>query len=129
MIDYSEVRRIIEVYIDENFDTVPVQFENIIIDVDGAYISLTDIQANAQPPAMGSKTSLITGIIVIQIYTVYGTGTVYSRNIASELANLLLGNNVEGVKFKAPTLTSIGKVDQADYYQQNFSIEYEFIYN
>ena len=125
--DYVDVRREIEVYLNTNFTLAPIQFENTTIDATTEFIALTISDATAEPPAMGSSSTLISGLLTIQIYTELGVGTQRARELYDKLKLMLLGVNVDGLSFQAPVHSSFGQVEGANYYQTNLDCQFEFI--
>ena len=128
MIDYTTIRSVTEKYIDDNFSTVPVVFENVKTDnSDVEHIETVDHQTDSQPLEIGSTTLLITGILVIQIFTDVGIGTNRAKVIATELEDLLVGST-SGITFMEPELVSVGEVKGKHLYQHNLSISYTCVY-
>ena len=86
MIDYTEPRRALEMYVDTNFTTVPVAFENLAIDpsltdITGGYIDIVDIGSSNQKMDLVGDESQVIGFIAIRIYTPLGGGTQKGRQI------------------------------------------------
>jgi len=132
MIDYTAPRRAIEVYLNTNFTTVPIHFENVAVDdsvdLTSGYIAITDTGTESISMGMQEEVTHVNGMVVIQIYTVLGSGTQTSRSIASELETLLAGEDLSGLQLGEPVLESFGQVDGADFYQQNLTFPYQFFY-
>ncbi len=129
MIDFTVARRLFENYLKLNFTTVPIQNENTRIESGTeAYIALTDVGGESQSMGMGTDIFRVDGGFVIQIYTPLGSGTEQSRELASELAELLVNANLSGFTFTTPQLDTFGQVEEADYYQQNLTVPYVFFY-
>lgn len=128
MIDYTSVRRSLETHIADNFSEVPVQYENRRIDRAKEFIALFDQEADSLVSEIAGGVSMVTGIVIIQIFTELGTGTERSREIASILANITNGLQTDVLSFQSAVLSSIGQVDGIDYYQQNLTIPYTYAY-
>ncbi len=129
IIDYTTVRRYVENYINDNYTTTPVQFENTSIDVDVVkeFISITDVTGETES-MIGSLAILTHGGIIIQIFTELGAGTNRGREIASELANLLNSESFSNFNFTTPQFESFGQVEDADFYQCNLTVPYVYAY-
>jgi len=129
--DYVDVRKEIEMYLDTNFTSTPIQFENTIIaassDSIEEFIALTISDASTETPAMGSTSSMVTGLLTVQVFTKLGTGTQRARTLYDELKTLLLGVTINGLSFKAPIHTSVGQVEESQHYQTNLDCTFEFI--
>ena len=129
MIDYTVVRRLFEQYIATNFTEVPVQYENTRLHTESEFIAVFDQEADAEQMGMNETSFLIRGLIIIQIFTALGSGTQRSREIATKLSSLLNNASIGALSFEVSSLTSVGQVDDADYYQQNLTVPYSFFYN
>lgn len=132
MIDFTAPRRALEVYLNTNFTTVPVKFENVNIDnsvdLTGGFIAMHDTGTDSLGTGLQETVALVKGMIVIQIFTALGSGTQTSRSIASELETLLAGEDLSGLQLGEPVLESFGQVDGADFFQQNLTFPYQFFY-
>ena len=95
MIDYTEPRRALEMYIAANFSAVPVIFENVApdpsVDLSSGFIDFTDLGGSNVKMDISGDESQVKGNIVIRIYTPLGSGTQQGRQIASTLDTLLKG--------------------------------------
>ncbi len=131
MIDYTAPRRALEMYLDTNYTLTPIKFENVELseDITGGFVAVNDIGTESNTLEMGGgNTFLAKGILVIQIYTVLGSGTQQGRLIATNLSTLLAGQDLSGLLLEEPVFESFGQVDGADFFQQNLTIPYQFVY-
>jgi len=128
MIDYTAVREEIESYIQDNFTTVPVVFENTDLkSKDTTHITVYDEDVTSDNLGMGEPGSLITGLIVISVFTKMGIGTELGRTIASELATLIEAYT-GSIDFQSIILTSPGVGEGSYFYRHNLNIPYQYIY-
>ena len=128
MIDFVFTRDLIETYLETNFNTVPIQFENKRIEDAIEYIAVEDSNNDTESLGSGINAYRIDGFLTIKIYTELGIGTNRSKTIASELVTLLNQKELETFMFQVPILNSFGQVKNADHYQQNLTIPYTYVY-
>lgn len=128
MIDYVFIRELIETFLEENFTTVPIQFENLTIDDVEEYISVEDTNDDSEQLGSGIEAYRVYGAITIKIYTPLNTGTERSKQLATELTTLLTKKEVSTFTFSVPILSSFGQVKDSSHYQQNLTIPYTYIY-
>lgn len=130
VIDYTSVRRLIETFLNDNYSSTVIQYENTYVDVVNVseYISINDVTSDTYPTDMGGGTITVHGAIVIQIYTELGSGTQRGREIASELTDLFKSESLSGLNLTVPEFNSFGQVEGADYYQHNLTIPYVYAY-
>ena len=130
MIDYTAPRRALEMYVDANFNMVPVLFENIKPnrDLDGGYIDFTDIGTTTENLGMGEDVYSVRGQIIIRIFTPLGSGTQKGRQIATALDTLLTGQDLSGLKLEVPLFESFGEQPGVDWFQQNLTFNYQYFY-
>ncbi len=132
MIDYTEPRRALEMYVNTNFSAVPVIFENVAVDesvdLSGGFIDFTDLGGSNVKMDISGDESQVKGNIVIRIYTPLGSGTQQGRQIASTLDTLLKGQTLSGLHLMEPVFESFGQVEGADFFQQNLTFPYQFFY-
>lgn len=127
MIDYTSFRAAIETYIAGNFTIVPVVYENTI-PPPGERIMISEMDSSSEPFEMGSNVRIVNGNMIIDIDTIYGTGTKQAKTIASRLAAILVTDGILGVSFGEPEFSSVGKLEGADLYRHNFVIPYQYLY-
>ncbi len=130
MIDYTTVRETVEVYLNANFSTLPIRFENTLLEANNSgYVDIidTDITSSTMDMSVG-ETKLVEGLLSINIFTQAGSGTELAREAASSLVGLLDDMNVS-IEFKSATFMSIGLVEPEKHlYQHNLSVPYSYIY-
>lgn len=130
MIDYTEIRRATESHIAENFDTVPVKYENVDVPSHASeYIALRDQASFSDSLEMGATAANhLSGVMMVDIFTLRGLGTQKSRELATELDVLLSNQQIEFISFQGAALHTVGDVDGTEYFQQVLQIEYSLIY-
>lgn len=131
MIDYSEIRRIVETKINSDFTDLPVEFENTFIDPpDSEHVKVTTTETRSVGLDITGPGRLVEGDVIIQIYVSIGSGTDKARQAASSLHDMLYGENSEtSVYFKGEAeLISIGRYNESPLYQYNLIIPYMYVY-
>jgi len=118
----------VEDFIDDNYTSTPIQYENMGIDTDevSEYIAVTDIQIDTEQ--IDTDTVKVEGAIVIQIHTEIGEGTDRGRELGKELATLLEREEMNNLNFKIPIFESVGSVEGTSYYQHNLTVPYAYGY-
>ncbi len=133
MIDYTEIRRLIENKVEETFSTLPVEAENTFIDPeDSEHVKLVISDASSEPIYMGSSSRLVRGLITAVIMVHRGTGTTKIRTVASQLCAILKGSDtIPGITFNdgEAELIPVGALeDDSIFYQYNLVIPMMFEY-
>jgi hypothetical protein len=130
MIDYTELRRTIEVFISSNFSDVPVRFENTFLTKeDEEHISILDSgDLTSEPLEMGmGAPSLMSGLLTIEIFTYVGKGTQKARQIASSL-DTIFNDSIDGITFDERELRSVGVENDAPFYKHVLNVPYKYFY-
>lgn len=130
MIDYTGIRALIEGKVATLSLGVDVEYENTFIDPpDSEHIKVinTDIQSNL---VCLNGNRLVQGMIIFEIHTKYGAGTVKARGIASTLCAAFVGDSaISGLTFTGEgEFISIGPAENGVMYQHNLMIPYMFEY-
>jgi hypothetical protein len=131
MIDYSDIRRLIESRIASGFTLLPYQRENTFISPpDSEHIEVTNTDMQSEQAAMGSTSRKITGTLVIEIFTRSGTGTDLARKAATSLCTVLSGeDSIPSVTFTGGAeLIPVGHKEGSTLYQHNLTIPYIYQY-
>ncbi len=127
LIDFTTLRQVTESYIDANFSTVPVRFENVgTLETVKEFISLRDQTSQSEVGALGETASIVSGLLIIDIFTERTIGTQRSRLIASELATLLSNQTISFINYEVAELRTVGEIER--YFQQVLQIPYKYIY-
>lgn len=129
MIDYTVVRREIESYIDANFNTVPMKFENTLLaSIDTEHITVEDGDLSRNRLDVSDPiVSQVEGTLIIGIFTQVGIGTERGREIASELDSLLVNYNSD-IALSGSLLVSAGNVAESNLFRHNLSVPYTYVY-
>ncbi len=129
MIDFSAFRSAIETFISQNFDTVPIVFENTAVEtVNTEHIEVYDQQTESSLVEMGITDTFVEGILTIRIFTAIGEGTEKAGRIASELVALFNVTTIAGVSFSEPVFKSIGEEKKRPLYQHALLFPYSYVY-
>ncbi len=129
MIDFSAFRSSIETFISQNFDTVPVVFENTAVEpVNTEHIEVYDQQTESSLVEMGVTDTFIEGVLTIRIFTAIGEGTDKAGTIASELVALFSVTTITGVDFSEPIFKAIGEEKKRPLYQHALLFPYSYVY-
>lgn len=134
MIDYTEIRRLIENKVIDSSVSLPVEAENTFIDPEDAeHIKLIISDVSSTPVGIGAGSRLIRGAITAVIMVHRGTGTAKTRTAASELCEVLKGtSSIPGVTFNdgEAELIPVGALDDDSiFYQYNLTIPMMFEYS
>lgn len=129
-IDFTTFRESVESYLDENFTSMKIQFENTYRKDKKPFIYVVDQNYTSESMGCGEDISNVKGALIIQIYSVKGTGTVLAKKAATELTSLMSDyqDESDNLNFSNPVLASFGPVDGAEYYQHNLTIPYQYFY-
>ena len=122
MIDYTEIRRIVEAHLATNYTTTPIWYENTPGPQADEYIAVQDDTISVRDMGDGV---LVVGQLIVDIYTPIGIGTERGREIAKELAAIFGRKDIEGIHFDEPELRSSGGDPKAPHYHQYLTIRYE----
>jgi hypothetical protein len=127
MIDFTEIRRIFEVFIADNFSTCPVQEENTPLVTEGlpAWIALYEKSSFSESTGMGETAYHLGGVLTIKIFTTLGTGTATARAIAKDLSDLFNDTDISGIMMENPELYS--GPDDKHWYRHQLIIRYSTI--
>ena len=129
MIDYTHIRREIEVLINNTVTTVPVVFENTkSAPVNTEHLEVFDDTSLTTPMDMSGSVSRVHGLITVAIFTKSGIGTERAREIASALDVVFSPNAVVGMEFGTSELYSVGRTEGGYLYQHNLVISYSYFY-
>ncbi len=112
----------------------PVAYDNIAFDpaVDAVdafgnpvpWVRLTLIPGDGFQASLGTpKVWRSTGVVSVQIFVPVGQGDGTARELADDAAGVFRGQLVEGVTFRAPSLTRIGP--EGAWYQINVATPYQ----
>ena len=130
MIDYTTTRVVMEKYIDDNFNTCPIKFENVPLKTEGlpSWAALFDRPSVSEPVEFGEDVPYMSGgVLIIQIFTPLDSGTAVSRALAQELADLMGQKEIEGLVFQEPELHPVAPPKDATWYQCNLVIPYQTV--
>ncbi len=122
MIDYMEIREIIEVFLADNFTESGVQYENRAAPETDDYVAVFDRQSFSESAGMGEDAIHSGGLLIFQIFTQLGIGTKRGREIADSLSTLFNSNDIGGLSFDVPNLQPAEPNEH--YYQMNLVIPY-----
>jgi hypothetical protein len=129
MIDYTNIRRLVEERIASISLIPPVVFENTDILQDAEHVEVTDEDIESSPVCLGSSARFVTGKLIISIYTKQGVGTDRAREIASTICNNLASWDNPTIFLKREEeFFSVGKVEDSSMYQHNLIIPYNYQY-
>jgi len=129
MIDFTSTRRTIEMYLDSNFTTVPIVFENVGVPEDAdEFIAVRDAATDSQQMELGGDVVRKDGVLLIDIYTPLDNGTNRSRVLADELAALIELQQISDVAFRESELHTVGPVGDAEYFHQVLQTPYSVFY-
>ena len=116
-------------HLDANFSTVPIVFENVGVPKGVVeFISLRDSATDSDSMEIGGSVIRKGGVLFVDIFTEQGQGTQRSRVLADELAVLLENQQVGDVTLNEAELHTVGKLADANYFQQVLQIPYSIMY-
>lgn len=128
MIDYTAVRREIEVYLNSEFETVPIVFENTDLSSRSIpHVSLVDTDISSNRTGFNEDSYIVTGRLTFNIFSQKGVGTEGARDIASEIITLLEDFN-GNIVFQEFIFQSVGLVDEGHLYRHILSVPYSYVY-
>jgi hypothetical protein len=124
MIDFTEIRRVIEETLKNEFSMCPIEYENVFLDDPDVpeYISTFHYLDTSEMVSPGVSAS--TGGIIIVVNTPVGEGTERSREIATELSRILSNRSFGIISTQEAELHSYPMEAQDVYFKQNLIIPY-----
>lgn len=127
MIDYTEPREVIESAIEENFTEIPIVFENTANKSENdPHLEIEMYDLDSEFMDMEMKVSLITGIMVIGIFSEYGSGTKVPRGHATSLASIVSG--ISGMNIESCEFAAVGQVEGFNLYRHNLTMKFKYFY-
>ena len=99
--------------------SIPVQYPNVVFDkpISGTYCAITILTAETQAMAIGGKRTRLSGILVIQIFSLIGIGDATALSLCDDIISLFTQETVSGVRFQTPFAKEIGRSEE--WYQVN----------
>ncbi len=128
MIDFTFVRRTIEMYLGANYSETTMVRENVETETGDEYIALRDQATSSQSLDMEGSVVRKDGLLLIDIMTPLHDGTQRSREIADILAGLIEDTTIEGIIFTESELHTVGAVEGSQYFHQVLQTQYTFLY-
>lgn len=127
MIDFTEIRRILEKFLQDNFTLCPVKEENTPLDTTDLknWIAVFDRTDFSESTGMGETAYHLGGQITIRIYSRLNTGTADARFIAQELTNLFNSTEISGIVMQTPELYP--GAENKHWYEHQLIIKYTTI--
>lgn len=128
MIDYTELRGLVEGYIGKEFRTLPVIYENTFTGPEEEHVEISLDDVSGSTEAIGSSKYFVTGLLIVEIYTKKGNGTQKAREVASELSALIYPDCIPGVYFEEKIFNSVGPIAETNLYKHILTVSYSYLY-
>jgi hypothetical protein len=128
MIDYTEIRRDLEFFLQASFTECVIKFENVQLTVIDPveFIAVHDNTGESVKTQLGSPTQRTDGFVIIQIFTELYIGTERSKELATILSNMLVNQVIGDATYGDSELVTVGEIPESVYFQQNLRINYVF---
>lgn len=124
MIDYGEIRKIIEEAIEEEFTSMGV---DIVYENTGPYNGVNDhieiyIEGDIWAADM-SGTSMVKGRAIVSIFAVAGSGGNFARDLATRMVDMC--QELSGINFQGPfEFVPVGVEDDSSFFKYNLIMPY-----
>lgn len=127
MIDFTEIRRIIETFLQDNFTACPIKQENIPLVPDNPkeWIAVFEKSSFSESTGLGEDSYHLGGVFTFQIFTTLGTGTQRARELAVDLSDLFNSTDISGIAMQTPELYP--GPDDPQWYRHHLVIRYSTV--
>lgn len=111
-------------YIDTNFSTCPIKYENLKFSVpnNSAWVATYLKRGGLNQSEFANSDYEVFGVLIFQVFTPANSGSVASNNILDELSSLFADKIVGNVWFGMPSISDVGGT--GSWYQVNLSIPF-----
>lgn len=127
ILDFTEMRRIVEDTLKTSFTSCSIQFENVTLNKSDLteWVAVFDAQSFSDSTGFKEVAAYTKGVVIIAIFTPLNTGTERSRQLAEDLSTILANKNIEGVQFDTPELHNAAPNET--WFQQNLHVPYSVV--
>ncbi len=133
MLDFEDIRELVETKIETDWVTTPIEFENVpestalIAAKESGLPWIRFILRNGTGSLISLATSKLyrtQALIMISVFTKQKTGTALNHTHASDLADIWRGFFVPNISFRTPSEDTIG--ESGEWFQINLNVPFQW---